>query len=855
MKSLNLFITLLFLSTTLFLSAQNYNMTNGSISSCSGTFYDSGGNGGNYGNNQLFTFTICPSTPGAFATVNFTFFDIENNWDFLTIYDGNNTGAPSLGTYTGTTGPGFVAATASNASGCLTFVFDSDGSVTDAGWAATIGCTQPCQDVIANATFSPAPDGDGVIRLCQGETLNMSGSGSYPQNNTGYTQSDATSTFEWSVNGTVLNGQNTSYSFPSAGAYIIQLEITDVQGCTNTNDIDQYVYVSTTPIFAGTAGAPDPICLGEQADFTGVVNPVTFEQQCNQPSFPPIALPDGSGVSYQTSVNLDCYAPGQQLTNINDLQYICVNMEHSYMGDLEIAIECPSGQTVILVDYPNGGGGTYLGVPVDNDAQPNNQGTGYQYCWDPGATNGTWGANSGGTLPAGSYESDNPLSGLVGCDMNGDWTLIITDNLASDNGFIFDWSINFDPGILPPAITFTPSIVSDGWQADPTIVGGTNPITVEPTASGAACYTYVVTDDFGCTYDTTVCITVNPSPVINPIADITDCNPITLPNITGTDLTGNQAYYTGSNGTGTQYNPGDVIATSMTLYVYDEDPNPPFCSNEDTLQIIITNPILTMTCPGPLTAVCDISEQPAYGNFTDFQNAGGSASTTAGANILPGTFTLVSEVSDNNSCPETVTRTYQIEDDCGNIETCTQTITIDDNINPTGTAPANLTVQCIGDVPAANPALITDEADNCSVPTVTHVGDASNGLTCPEIITRTYRITDACGNFIDVTQTITVDDTTPPVFAAAPADITVECIGDVPAMTNLNWTDNCDGAGSVAGTDGALTGGSCGGTITRTWTYTDVCGNTATATQTITVDDTTPPVFAAAPADITVECI
>ena len=29
-------------------------------------------------------------------------------------------------------------------------------------------------------------------------------------------------------------------------------------------------------------------------------------------------LPDGTGVTYQTCVNLDCYLPGQTLTNIND---------------------------------------------------------------------------------------------------------------------------------------------------------------------------------------------------------------------------------------------------------------------------------------------------------------------------------------------------------------------------------------------------------------------------------------------------------------------------------------------------------------------------------------------------------
>ena len=60
-------------------------------------------------------------------------------------------------------------------------------------------------------------------------------------------------------------------------------------------------------------------------------------------------------------------------------------------------------------------------------------------------------------------------------------------------------------------------------------------------------------------------------------------------------------------------------------------------------------------------------------------------------------------------------------------------------------------------------------------------------------------------------------------------------------MTDLGWTDNVDGSGTVTGVDGALVGDNCGGTITRTWTYTDGCSNIGTATQIITIDDTTDP--------------
>ncbi|MDG1332372.1 MAG: gliding motility-associated C-terminal domain-containing protein, partial [Crocinitomicaceae bacterium] len=219
------------------------------------------------------------------------------------------------------------------------------------------------------------------------------------------------------------------------------------------------------------------------------------------------------------------------------------------------------------------------------------------------------------------------------------------------------------------------------------------------------------------------------------------------------------------------------------------------------------------------------------------------------------TVTFISETSDNGFCPETITRVYRITDDCGNFIEVDHLIQISDAISPTASNPAALNVQCVGDVPAPNPAVVIDEADNSGVPpVVTFVSGVSNGNSCPETITRTYSVTDDCGNTINVTQLIIINDTQAPVFAAAPANVTVECTGDVPPSTNLGWTDNCDGAGNVLGVDSPIVGGTCGGTITRTWTYTDACGNVSSTTQTITINDTQNPVFAAAPANVTVEC-
>ena len=215
---------------------------------------------------------------------------------------------------------------------------------------------------------------------------------------------------------------------------------------------------------------------------------------------------------------------------------------------------------------------------------------------------------------------------------------------------------------------------------------------------------------------------------------------------------------------------------------------------------------------------------------------------------------FVSDVSDGNTCPETITRTYSVTDDCANSINVIQTITVNDITPPIfSPPPANITVECIDDVPAMIDLSWTDNCDGSGV--VTGVdGPIVGPPSCGGTFTRTWTYTDACGNVATESQDITVFDTTPPVFVSPPANITVECVGDVPAMVDLSWTDNCDGAGTVAGDDGMILGGSCGGTITRTWTYMDACENVVTATQVITVDDTTPP-SASNPEGISVECV
>ena len=127
------------------------NMTDGSITSCNARFYDSGGFGGTYQNNEVFTYTFTPSAGNSLKVV-FNSFNTENNYDGLMIYNGASTASPIIpsglpaGTnattapadsYYGTNSPGTIT---TPVNGSITFQFRSDISVLLDGWDSTITC-------------------------------------------------------------------------------------------------------------------------------------------------------------------------------------------------------------------------------------------------------------------------------------------------------------------------------------------------------------------------------------------------------------------------------------------------------------------------------------------------------------------------------------------------------------------------------------------------------------------------------------------------------------------------------------------------------------------------------------------
>ncbi|WP_242094826.1 gliding motility-associated C-terminal domain-containing protein, partial [Aestuariivivens sediminicola] len=159
---------------------------------------------------------------------------------------------------------------------------------------------------------------------------------------------------------------------------------------------------------------------------------------------------------------------------------------------------------------------------------------------------------------------------------------------------------------------------------------------------------------------------------------------------------------------------------------------------------------------------------------------------------------------------------------------------------------------------------VTDEADNCSTNIeATYVDSAPVAGPCEGtlVITRTWSLSDNCGNAAaDQVQTITISDNIAPTFTA-PADITINCEDNADDLTLTgdvtDEADNCSTGLSATFVDD-IAEGDCPNerVITRTWSLSDNCGNTAAdQVQIITViDDQAPELITEFPSAVNVSC-
>ncbi|MEM7391731.1 MAG: HYR domain-containing protein, partial [Verrucomicrobiota bacterium] len=169
---------------------------------------------------------------------------------------------------------------------------------------------------------------------------------------------------------------------------------------------------------------------------------------------------------------------------------------------------------------------------------------------------------------------------------------------------------------------------------------------------------------------------------------------------------------------------------------------------------------------------------------------------------------------------------------------CTQIITVVDTTPPAIVCASNIAVECDSSIAPSNTGMTT-ATDLCDTNVTLSFMDQSTGQ-CPIVLSRTWTATDDCGNAANCTQTVFLVDTTMPVMSC-PSNIMLECgLSTAPSNTgSATALDACDTNVVISSSD--VTNGVCPIVITRTWSGVDICGNTGTCTQTITLIDTTSP--------------
>ncbi|MEM1321803.1 MAG: gliding motility-associated C-terminal domain-containing protein [Bacteroidota bacterium] len=216
-------------------------------------------------------------------------------------------------------------------------------------------------------------------------------------------------------------------------------------------------------------------------------------------------------------------------------------------------------------------------------------------------------------------------------------------------------------------------------------------------------------------------------------------------------------------------------------------------------------------------------------------------------------------------CDWEVSVSFRAEDNWGNVDISTAVFRLEDTERPLLLGiPVDQVADCDGVPPPPQIGTAISAIDNCDTLLTISFSESSsqsNNGTCTDYnysLTRTWSVTDDCGNTATGSQNISVLDLSPPGFTA-PADITLNCNQSIlPEVSG--WptaiSDNCDAQPDTLFSD-VFTAGNCTNnySITRVWTIRDACSNTSTAqVQQITVRDTSRPTFVNPAIDTEVSC-
>ena len=372
-------------------------------------------------------------------------------------------------------------------------------------------------------------------------------------------------------------------------------------------------------------------------------------------------------------------------------------------------------------------------------------------------------------------------------------------------------------------------------------------------------YDVIVTDALGCSNSISVGIT-QPDSLYVTLDKITDVvNPGELTGSIEVTVGGGTVSYTyewtdqNGNIVGNSEDLFNQPGGTYTLVVTDANN----CTT--TLTADIFEPTLYyLICPGDTILSCfeDLGDYPMVTTLSEFFALDASIEVYSECGIDSASFTVVdSVVAVSAYCYEEL-RTYSLLDSCGNTLSCVQRVIVDDHTPPVMSCPPTITVSdgVVPDPYADTTAFVAAGGsldDNCAVVSFRHVSDVSDGNTDPETITRTYEVTDYCGNVATCSQEIEVYFANEFVIECTGLPSTAfECRDELPKYKNLQ--DFLDDGGYVYSHPYDLVESTfkvttssdkrtCPEKITYTFTIENENGDQVSCTKVFTVDDKTPP--------------
>lgn len=472
-----------------------------------------------------------------------------------------------------------------------------------------------------------------------------------------------------------------------------------------------------------------------------------------------------------------------------------------------------------------------------------------------------WGVNETGMATATdacagsqlSIDWQDDMSGLTGCGNSG--TLIRTfsaedpaGNSSQCNQVITVLADEQPPSISCPPDAAVPCMyfadpetigfpgVSDNctqvpdrsWQDDTsglTGCGGTGTMirtwTAEDDCGNTSSCTQIITvegeqPDISCPSNTTISCDQDPDVDITGKAEIEGFCPTSF-NITYEDDPGG---LTNCSGTGDLIRTwtasdtcGYTVSCNQTITIIDETPP-------------------SITCPPTTTAACSGTPDPDP-TVTGFPEGEDNCSMDLN-------FEYTDDASGVTNCEGDLVRTWTATDECGNSSTCEQTITMEPSVAPEITCPATMTVECnvVPDPTVTGEAVATFHCGDPTAGSLVYEDDNSGlgGCNGTGTLIRTWTATDDCGNSTSCIQSIVVEDNTPPVITC-PGNAEAVCMEpNDPSVTGMAVaTDNCSSTPGLVYEDDDSGVMNCKGSMIRTWTATDDCGNAASCDQLINI--------------------